>query len=318
MAAKRENVSAGLSPLPKKGKGDEGAIDVEEDPEEDMQIVDEPPWAKNLKKDLLSGLRHVVQEEMQPVKEDLADLRFKVVEVETTAKQAIEIAMEAKSMAGAPPNNDDLLKRITEVEGRMTHGWAKLQTHIAVFGGFADVSKETATSWINTTLRNLHIEPPGELYFKGETFKGILFAKFPSPAVAQAVEDAFNKNKYKISDKDVWCKKDRPIEVRSCMGLLLGLRRQLLEWGFEKNAVRVDEDTMVMKIGGVPVLSASVLESKLVLKWLDESWKHWDELQKSLELQDLIQKANTKLESKGKGEGKGKMGPGRAGGGQHA
>ena len=93
---------------------------------------------------------------------------------------------------------------------------------------------------------------------------------------------------------------------------LLGLRWQLTqqEWGFTKKEVKVQDETLILKVGNVPVVGASVREDKLHLQWMDPAWQSWKELHASSELAALIAVANKKLQAsaewraKGKGEGK--------------
>ena len=90
------------------------------------------------------------------------------------------------------------------------------------------------------------------------------------------------------------------------------LRRQLLEWRFSKSDIRVKEESLTMTVGGAPVLSARVVQKQLELKWCDPTWKHWGDLQKSPELQKMVDDAEKKLknafELRGKGKGAGGKG----------
>jgi len=93
----------------------------------------------------------------------------------------------------------------------------------------------------------------------------------------------------------------------------LGLRWQLTQWGFTKKELKVNDEEFIMKVGGVPVVQASVRENKLCLLWKDPAWEEWQQLQKSEELRSLIAIANNKLskseEGKTEGKCKGPAGP---------
>ena len=137
----------------------------------------------------------------------------------------------------------------------------------------------------------------------------MIFAKFRTPEEVAKVTEAFNKGKFKVAGKSIWCKPDLPTEIRVPKAFLLGLRYQLTQWEFQKQEVKVDEEGKVMGIGKVPVLRAAACEGELVLTWLDPAWAEWAELQNSPELATLIKGANDKLSksanSKQKGKGKG-------------
>ena len=169
--------------------------------------------------------------------------------------------------------------------------------------------------WLATALRDLKLQPAIEPYHKGDEFKGILFAKFASPQVAQTITESFSKARPNMSGKHVWCKFDQPIEARVPKSFLLGLRWQLVQWGFEKQDVRVDDEHMIMKVGGVPVLQVVIDGQKLNTNWLDSSWALWPDLQQSKELQTLVQSASDKLkasfDNRAKGNGKGTAGKGQ-------
>ena len=147
---------------------------------------------------------------------------------------------------------------------------------------------------------------------KGDEFRGQIFAKFPNPETVDKVAATIEKSKPTISGREVKCKPDREINIRAPLSLLLGLRWQLTEWGWSKKEVKVKDEEMLMKVGGVPVVQASVVDFKVVLIWFDDTWKQWRELQDSSELTQLIATANDKLAksaaSQTKGKGKGPQG----------
>lgn len=179
-----------------------------------------------------------------------------------------------------------------------------------VFGGFRDETFAKAQDWVNQKMRALNQPEPSLTYHKDdEHFEGIIYAKFSIPKEATNVVAAMEGQAEKLGGKTIWCKRDRPIEVRAPIGFLLGLRWQLNQWGFSKREVRVDDATMVMKVHRVPVLNAKVVDDALKLEWLSETWKSWEELQSSPELKKLRDIANDRLArskaSSGKGKGKG-------------
>ena len=88
------------------------------------------------------------------------------------------------------------------------------------------------------------------------------------------------------------------------------MRWHLIQWGsFQKKDVKVDDDTMVMRIGRIPVLRAFTRDNIVHLEWLSEEWRTWLELHESPEFQSLVDAATDKLaksaaaQPKGKGKG---------------
>ena len=136
----------------------------------------------------------------------------------------------------------------------------------------------------------------------------MLYAEFSAPDVVAKIAQAFDTNKYKLNGKAVWAKNDLPISQRCPLTFLLGLRWQLLQWGYTRREVKVDDKLQTLSVDGQTVAEAKVINDKLDIKWLDETWMRWEELQQAPELNTLIEAANTKLnktaENRAKGKGK--------------
>jgi hypothetical protein len=108
-----------------------------------------------------------------------------------------------------------------------------------------------------------------------------------------------------------WAKSDRPIDVRTAEGALLGIKRMLVSWGYTKSAVRVNTDTCTLSVCGTQVAKASVVDYMLKLEWCDGQWEQWQDLQSSGDLADLkggaqekLNKAKNAASVAGKGKGK--------------
>ena len=92
------------------------------------------------------------------------------------------------------------------------------------------------------------------------------------------------------------------------MSFLLGVRKQLINWGFTKSRVRVQEDTNTLTVAGEQIMKATVAGSSLTIDWTNQEWKSWKEFVESSELYELTKKAEEGLkkaeDAKGKGKGK--------------
>ena len=137
--------------------------------------------------------------------------------------------------------------------------------------GTAD-DEEAATEWLIKRIEALKLEPPKDIYYKGDNFKGMLFCKFGKPETADNAISALNGSNPEFSANDSkfkpWFKHDLSFKERAPLSFLLGLglRLQLGEWGGNKRAIKVDENTLTMKYNGKAVASAEVKSDKLEVK----------------------------------------------------
>ena len=80
-----------------------------------------------------------------------------------------------------------------------------------------------------------------------------------------------------------------------------------MEWGFAPASIRaiIDGPSKKLKVEGKEVLILTCVDGCLKCDWA-ETWRVWDDFQKSTELKALIDAWNKKLSGGGKGEGKSK------------
>ena len=72
-------------------------------------------------------------------------------------------------------------------------------------------------------------------YMKGESFDGLLFAKFKSGLDRDTAFALFRTAKLKLDDTKIWATQNLPVPTRARNLFLLGLKRwQLGQWGFVK------------------------------------------------------------------------------------
>ena len=270
----------------------------------------------------LAGVRQTFEHQLKPLKEDMVQLKGQVNEIDNVAKQAMQVAsaaqaatQEIRSEIQAGKCNDTINQRIADIESKLAQQPRNKGQHsdTAFFSGFEDVTKQVAEDWLTRKFKELNVHAPLKMYTKGNEFKGKVFAEFASSDEVQKIARMFADEKPTLSGKEISGKEDLPVETRAPLGFLLSLRWQLNQWGFTKKEIKVNDEEFIMKVGGVPVVQASVRENKLCLLWKDSSWENWPELQNSEELRSLIAVANNKMskseEGKAKGKGKGPSGP---------
>ena len=176
----------------------------------------------------------------------------------------------------------------------------------AVFGGFESQTLIDARAWIEEKCHEHAQIKPTEVYTKGE-FGGVCFAKFDSESSRDTVLTQFRAaNVQHGACQRVWYAPDKPFEHRVKSSFLFAIRKQLLEWGFEKRCLWVDTDKFEITWSGELVAAAALQDGKFATQF----GEGWHEFLDEGVLQELLTKANTScdkfLQFAGKGKGKGK------------
>ena len=126
-----------------------------------------------------------------------------------------------------------------------------------------------------------------EVYRKGdssEDFNGVLFAKFGRAQDGVYVLQKWFSCKPTMNREVTWCNNDRPIDERVCLSSLIGVKRQLWDWVFNKNSVKENDEILTLEISTKPVLTVSVQDRQLLLGWPDKNWESWNDLTQSAEI----------------------------------
>ena len=136
-----------------------------------------------------------------------------------------------------------------------------------------------------------------------------MFVRFASIPERDAAVAKLNRAKVqvKIDSKPVWARADTAVDIRACEVFLWGLKKLLVEWGFEKRTVRVEVEgpTKFMKVGGKMVVTTFVVDGELHCEWA-EGWKVWEDLHQNEAFIELFKKAEKMVTGADKGKGKGK------------
>ena len=78
---------------------------------------------------------------------------------------------------------------------------------------------------------------PQDIYFKGDAFRGVMFLRFASEWERDKAVKVVKDGWWKAGWNTVWAKPDEPLEVRTVTSFMLGLKRQLVLWGFGRKEV---------------------------------------------------------------------------------
>ena len=181
---------------------------------------------------------------------------------------------------------------------------------IAIIGGLDGLaSLEESEKWLMTELASSKALVPLDVFIKGDTFKGIVFAKFASPTDMETALAVLEKKRLQCKGKRVWANEEKPVEVRKPRDFLFSFKKLLISWNFSKQSVKVDKEELSMSVEGTPVLQVTGAEGELKMQWLVDEWEKWEALHSSTEFKEMKAACSAALanakERQSKGSGKG-------------
>ena len=189
---------------------------------------------------------------------------------------------------------------------------AKQGSSLAIIGGLSKSSTlDDAGLWLDAQLAKYGVRIPINKFIKDESFRGRLWARFPTVEDMNAAITMFESKALTQEDSGkVWCSQDLPHHIRTSRTFLVDFKKLLVKWKCNKNAINFTDDTMILSVEKKPIIKVSTQDNQLKLDWLDEEWGHWNELINATEFKELTDKANNALkeaqELRAKGMGKGK------------
>jgi hypothetical protein len=276
---------------------------------------DDEDMASMMKK--MMTMMQGLQNDMKDVKKDLGQATHLALDAKKVADKAMQVSeMMKDDMANIKKNMitkqeiPAMVKDIMKREAPETVSGVSDPVSV-IFGGFEGANSVVeAAEWVNDKLTSAGLPPIINAYVKSDKIENIFFAKFPSKKTAEAGIDLFRQKGTSFKEKTVWCNFDRPVHHRVPLRVLFKLKRLLSSWGFQKSGMVINDETMVMTIGGSDVVKATSKDGSLAMEWLTDEWKEWKELHESQELQDAIAQGHKDLQaahqrhSKGLGKGK--------------
>ena len=325
------------SPVPKRLKGDEALGDDDEamaSGQEHQSSSDDLQLNQMMKimmldmKEMKGKMATKEDMEQMATKEDVRLLKAGIEDAKATAQTA------CKAADGAMIKVDDLTAHFSELQGKVVtkddarkmvqEEVAKVVDSVkpasaapslsneAVFGNLKGLSNlQEAEEWIRKELADMKAPTPLRVYMKSDKFAGLAFARFPGADDVTKVVNMVRAKTLQCKGHAVWAAMERPLSIRAPFRFFLQFKRLLQQpgWDYTKRAVRVDEDTATLKVGGVPILQASSADGVLKMNWVDKEWEQWSDLQQDKEFLALVTTCNEALakakQGQGKGEGKG-------------
>ena len=160
----------------------------------------------------------------------------------------------------------DLERQLAELKA------AKVRTATAVVGGmgFSRSGRPRARR--------------GLLQGQRGNFRGLLFANFADENQRDSFVHAVRNSGWSVGDVAVWAKPDQPLDIRTVESYQFGLRRLLVERGFNRAAVRVESGTLFVE--GAAVVTPKIVDGAFVVEWRSQAWEDWAELRKLRGLQE--------------------------------
>ncbi|CAK0828338.1 unnamed protein product, partial [Prorocentrum cordatum] len=166
--------------------------------------------------------------------------------------------------------------------------------------------------WIWRVLADAKATPPVQTYIKGEfnSFNGVAFGKYSSAVERDAAVEAVRKASLEYGGQKVRTKPGQPLETRALQSVLFGVKKMLIDWGFDKKSLWADASTMSLSRGGDLVIKMTGDNKTPTIEYGVE-WETYlmpDGANKTVT--DLLDAAKEKLHrssapSKGLGKGKG-------------
>ena len=114
-------------------------------------------------------------------------------------------------------------------------------------------------------------------------------------------------SKWKFGSNEVWAKADLPIETRVQQGVLFAVKNYMVCWGYERKAVWVDTEKLILQIGTDIVMQVKIIDKKLVVE-IQAGWElNGDEITQIIDdAKEKLIKGMTATKGLGKGKDKGK------------
>ena len=198
---------------------------------------------------------------------------------------------------------EDMQAQIETLRQQKTNSLGLEHERTMVVGGLAALEdKDKASEWLVSKLKAFGCEVP-EVYTKGETFNGILFAKFKDSGARDAALRRLKDKASRDGGREHWAKPDLPLEPRVLQSFLFGAKYLFAQWGFAKTALWVDVDKSIFYFGNAEVARARITDGTFSVTVATD----WEKDLDDADWKKLVETAKKKLEAvKGKGAEKGK------------
>ena len=244
----------------------------------------------------------------EEVKTEVGELLVRVAKLEELVPTSVAGANEEHIPESIKAKLKELEEQIDAINAQketIGEGLDSGRTRTAVFGGFGDAASiAEATKWLESKIKSIVDSSPVDIYCKGE-FVGILFAKFASVADRERTINTFRRSQFSFQSSKTWANVDRPVAERAVRNVLFGIKWMLVEWGYTKESLWVDEGAQTVVCGPELVATVKVSPEGDLNVTYGTGWDTWDDFQQKPELLTLVSTASKKF-AKAAGKGKDK------------
>ena len=178
-------------------------------------------------------------------------LRLKSCEAQGAASQAHIQKLETELGNLRAQCKTEIINEIESAKGNIQIHSTTAKTTV-VIGNVPPLnasSFEDAKNWVIKRCMDSGIPQPVELFFKGDKFEGVMFAKCSSSPHRDLVISTVRNTPNAAAPKP-WAKIDEPLDTRTAEAVLFGFKRLLVEWGYSKKSVWVDCESLTLKVAG--------------------------------------------------------------------
>ena len=272
-----------------------------------------------LKRDITQETKVSIAESVDPIKNEIADLKNDLASMEGRLTKIEQSPQHGDERPGAPGSESTIHKKIEDIQktiAQISAGETPRNGLTIVTGGFKNATdvKEVET-WLSAQLVTKGAIAPILVYSKvleDEAFKGIAFAKFANATAMDSALTIMSSGTMKYKGEEIWAKQEKPFSTRVAVRFLLGLKKLLIKWKFNKKAVVFDDETLILKVEDDPKLTVNTIGDKIELEWSSQEWAQWKGLHDDEEYKQLLasctQALAESIQKKKKGTGKGKAG----------
>ena len=153
-------------------------------------------------------------------------------------------------------------------------------------------------------MRKLGITPPNQIESRPDIV-GMLFCTFQNEDLRDMAVDLMKNARLSYGSSSIWFSGSLPLNLRICQSFFFGMKRLLIIWPFNKQAIRVETEDLSLRINGHTICTVSAEDNLLKIEWT-KTWHDWQEMHDDEQYKKLVSSCQSKLMKTRNVKGKGK------------